>query len=664
MILNVINGKILFPTDTTIDGVVYKAETWNVFGSLSNVDVGKETVYIALDDFKSRPTISKYIYKVSELMVGTFNVRSGTSWGNDYFGAPSSHGNVSCIAINKIVDECIFKGNSVPVEKNTVTYSVDDNEATYSPASPLKFDKGSTIKLTATPNDGYKFDENHLPGWFTGFDNKEFTLNSDGTSSFTFDDSYDGEDISISSNAFNENYSINVTLEIQGDDAGKVTTNPASPVNVKVGKSVVVSIVPNEGWAFNADSVAQYGTDGMMGVDWVDCDKPSDTSRTFTLTCADGDTDYTMYVQVSGLVAAAPVEKKTHYSFTTSSSHFSISPGMEFDVNEGAPVTVTITPDSGWHIGNTDTAFVVIDGNTKTFTSDGYKYTLEFVYSNTDNESYTGVLTVNLTEGDKPGAVRTNFFTVFEPTDANMKTINNAIFISPSGEVTGVVDSFISYKKFYVDIPTDGVSQLKAGQYDFGVKAPVVHKLVLNYDCGELDVNEKYSSLLDYSGYTSVRMYLPFVGFVEADVNRIMGSKIKINYVVDVQSGKCLAQIMVKSVSENGKADNEWVCIDEHSGIISRDEPINQGYIYYKGSYEVLSTVQLGELNAYLLITRKIPNEGNIGDYLGYPSSEVVTVGDCAGYVSFKQIHCDGVVCTDDERNMIENALKKGIVVS
>lgn len=663
MILNVINGKILFRNDTTIDGVVYKAETWNVFGSLSNVDVGKQTVYITKNAF-GRPDISKYIYKVGELAVNTFNVRSGTSWGNDYFGAPSDHGGVACIAVNSIVDELIFKGDSVPAEKNTVTYNVDDNEATYSPASPLKYDKGTTIKLTATPNEGYKFDDNHLPGWFTGFDNNTFTLNSDGTASFTFDDSYDGEDISISSNAFNENYSINVTLEIQGDDAGKVTTSPVSPVNVKVGKSVVVSIVPNEGWAFNADSVAQYGRDGMMGIDWVDCDKPSDISRTFTLTCEDGDSDYTMYVQVSGLVATAPVEKKTHYSFTTSSSHFSISPGMEFDVADGSPVVVTITPDSGWHIDNTDTAFVVIDGNTKTFTSDGYKYTLEFVYSNADSESYTGVLTVNLTEGDKPGDVRTNFFTVFEPTDANMKTINNAIFISPSGEVTGVVDSFISYKKFYIDIPTDGVSQLKAGQYDFGVKAPVVHKLILNYDCGELDVNEKYSSLLDYSGYTSIRIYLPFVGFVEADVNRIMGNKIKINYVVDVQSGKCLAQVLVKSVSENGKIDNEWVCIDEHSGIISRDEPINQGYIYYKGSYEVLSTVQLGELNAYLLITRKIPNEGNIGDYLGYPSSEVVTVGNCTGYVSFKQIHCDGVVCTDDERTMIENALKKGIIVS
>lgn len=757
MILNIINGKILFTVDTTINGVVYKAETWNVFGSLSNVNIPKQAVYITKTT-TGYVDFYRYATKVGELKVNQFNYKDDMGWGNSPYtnGLMATHNSVNC---NKITDktiELIFKGDSVPEQINSLIYTANDDKATYSPISPLKFNKGGTIKLTANPIEGYKFDADHLPSFsingetkrftedilgsaifnfddsydgksiaidsnavekypapttytieytvgdeeasyspaspivydigssatliatpnegyafkngnlpqiFNGFNYFNFVLNNDGTAQFTFTDGSDFNHISIFSNAYRLKYSINVTIAVEGDDASKVDINPTSPIRVESGNPVIVNIIPKSGWTFSSDSIVQYGKEGMMGVDWVDCDKPSANSRTFTLTCEDDDSDYTMYVQVSGLVASTPSEKKTHYSFTTSSEHFSITPGMSFDVTEGSNVTVRIMPSVGWRIGDNDSASVIINGNTIIFNNDGNSFYHVFTYDS-NNTTLTGVLSVTLTQGEIPGVVRTNFFTIYEPTDDNMKAINNAIFIDSTGEITGVVDRFISYKKFYVDIPTDGVSQLKAGQYDFDTTAPVVHQLVLNYSCGELNVNEKYGSLLDYSGYTSIRIYLPFVGFVEADVNRIMGNKIKINYIVDVQSGKCLAQVMVKSVSENGKADNEWVCIDEHSGIISRDEPINQGYIYYKGNYEVLSTVQLGELNAYLLITRKIPNEGNIGDYLGYPGSEVVTVGDCSGYVSFKQIHCDGVVCTDDERTMIENVLKKGIIVS
>lgn len=757
MILNIINGKILFTVDTTINGVVYKAESWNVFGSLSNVDIPKQVVYITKTT-TGYVDLYRYATKVNELKVNQFNYKDDMGWGNSPYtnGLKAGHNGVNCIKIADKTIELIFKGDSVPdqinsvtytanddkatyspasplkfnkgntieilaipikdykfddnhvpsfsiddeikrftkniqgnatftfddsydgktiaidsnaVEKypepttNTVTYTVDDAEASYSPASPLIYDKGSSVTLIATPNEGYAFKNGNLPSFFNGFGNYSFTLNSDGTAQFIFRDSSDGDDITIYSNAYRLKYSINVTIAVEGDDAAKVNINPTSPIKVESGNPVIVNITPKSGWAFSSDSIVQYGKEGMMGVDWVDCDQPSANSRTFTLTCEDGDSDYTMHVQVSGLVASTPSVNKTHYSFTTNSEHFSITPGMSFDVTEGTTVTVRIMPSVGWRIGDSDSASVVINGNTIIFNNDGNSFYHVFTYDS-NNTTLTGVLSVTLTQGEIPGAVRTNFFTVYEPTDDNMKAINNAIFIDSTGEITGVVDRFISYKKFYVDIPTDGVSQLKAGQYDFDTTAPVVHKLVLNYSCGEVNVNEKYANLMDYSGYSSARLYLPFVGFVDVDINRIMNNKIKINYVVDVQSGKCLAQVFVKSISESGKTDNEWVCIDEHGGIISRDEPINQGYIYFKGSYEVLSTVQLGELNAYLLITRKIPNEGNIGDYLGYPSSEVVTVGDCAGYVSFKQIHCDGVVCTDDERNMIENALKKGIVVS
>lgn len=48
-----------------------------------------------------------------------------------------------------------------------------------------------------------------------------------------------------------------------------------------------------------------------------------------------------------------------------------------------------------------------------------------------------------------------------------------------------------------------------------------------------LDFKNYYNSFLDYSGYTEIKMYLPYLGFVDVDVDLVMGKKAYVQYKVD-----------------------------------------------------------------------------------------------------------------------------------
>lgn len=48
-----------------------------------------------------------------------------------------------------------------------------------------------------------------------------------------------------------------------------------------------------------------------------------------------------------------------------------------------------------------------------------------------------------------------------------------------------------------------------------------------------LEFKNYYNSFLDYSGYTEIKMYLPYLGFVDVDVDLVMGKKLYVQYKVD-----------------------------------------------------------------------------------------------------------------------------------
>ena len=64
-------------------------------------------------------------------------------------------------------------------------------------------------------------------------------------------------------------------------------------------------------------------------------------------------------------------------------------------------------------------------------------------------------------------------------------------------------------------------------------------------NCGDVLVEKRYDSALDYSPYTEVSCFLPFIGTVTFDTDEVMGNYIAIKYHIDVATGVCVAFVTV-----------------------------------------------------------------------------------------------------------------------
>lgn len=337
------------------------------------------------------------------------------------------------------------------------------------------------------------------------------------------------------------------------------------------------------------------------------------------------------------------------------------------DVTYVADEKFTVTPESPVHVANEDVTLsvtlidgylwkdgsqtIVIDGNTITGTV--VDNTCTFIL-NSSNVGSGGNITWNLNYEIyiPPATDRTDFFTVYIPTDENMKTINNAIFLNGTN-IVDVLHYFSSYKKFFCNIPIEGYKELKASRYDFGVTAPYTKSYNLDIDCGSIRIDETFNSVLDYTPFSRLTIFLPFIGFQELDVSMVMNNTLHVVYTVDVLSGRCLSKLFVTiGVNES--------CIAEYAGTIASDEVFSNGD-QYSGGYELMTSMQLGELTPFVLISTKVPLDNGGANLDGLPVEEVKRVGDCTGYIKYSFINASGCSGTDAEKTEIENLLKSGI---
>ena len=407
----------------------------------------------------------------------------------------------------------------------------------------------------------------------------------------------------------------------------------------------------------------KYTIDSMTVYEYSDSHRDDEiTHYDITPQTVDNTTKFTWYFKNDSLNSVKLVinstAQSTTYTITYSIADSNwgdkvvISPMSPIEVEKGSTTTVQVTPRSGYYFSGTDTCTMSIEDQLEnvpfTLTSDGKMY-LEM------GESYSNLtltLEFTVTSGERPVvSKRTNFYTVYAPTDENMKKINSTVFIDNND----VIGKFISYKKFWCVIPTDGIAKMKAGNYDFKFEAPVVHGNIIDVDCGSVNVEELHHSLLDYSPFSRLTIYLPFIGFMDLDDKMVMGKTVRVNYRVDVLSGRCLAEVytMIDDSTES--------CITSYAGTIASDEPLSQGQVNYKGGYELMTSMQLGELTPFILVNTQVPLDSGSVNIDGLPVEEVKRVGDCTGYIKYSFINASGCSGTDAEKTEIENLLKSGI---
>ena len=198
------------------------------------------------------------------------------------------------------------------------------------------------------------------------------------------------------------------------------------------------------------------------------------------------------------------------------------------------------------------------------------------------------------------GGLNSGFVTLYSPTMAEVQNLARymwagsfdidslkKIFANPMDVILGfsivpLTDEELGLENDYIaigNIPT----QLHA--------ARVTNQYAI-IDCGHIDLKGIWGAYLDYSPYTKIQLYLPYIGFVELSADDCMDSFIAIKYSVDIYSGACLAQIYCK---DDADSDSGHV-LYQFSGNCASWYPITSGQYQYFiiSAYNILSGVGMG----------------------------------------------------------------------
>ena len=124
-------------------------------------------------------------------------------------------------------------------------------------------------------------------------------------------------------------------------------------------------------------------------------------------------------------------------------------------------------------------------------------------------------------------------------------------------------DAIISSHALPVHIPVSETTGIVVAGIDTGILSNVPKTQWVNLDCGSLTISPYWGGFMDYAPYTSISLFLPYIGEVTLDTDEVMGHKVNLKYVIDIMSGMCIAVIGIDGTARY-----------QYSGTCSYDIPI------------------------------------------------------------------------------------------
>lgn len=161
------------------------------------------------------------------------------------------------------------------------------------------------------------------------------------------------------------------------------------------------------------------------------------------------------------------------------------------------------------------------------------------------------------------GAVSGGAFNVFKLTANEFNAFNGELYSD---------NAWTALKNYFND-PLDfmiGCIMVPAIAQSLGVLHPKFNSYVwsqayarvieqyVELNCGSIVCRAYYGSCFDYSPYTKVQLFLPFIGYVDLDPDEIMDMAVSIKYHIDVCTGDCVAFVSSALVSENARVIGQY----------------------------------------------------------------------------------------------------------
>lgn len=237
-------------------------------------------------------------------------------------------------------------------------------------------------------------------------------------------------------------------------------------------------------------------------------------------------------------------------------------------------------------------------------------------------------------------------------------------------------------------------AELMVGNISTGLTMPLATRQYVVVDCGTVNVLPKWGAYLDFSPYSKLQLFLPYIGYVDVSPDDCMNGTISVRYTVDLLSGTCVVQVkcqdhvlyefagtcscscpvtagqyqnVVTSALKLGSALASSVTSlggmlgaldDVANTAVSAAKPAISRSGGFGGSSGLM-----GHQVPYLILT--VPRMCTPGDQsamMGYPSFVTETLGDLSGYCVVDTIHLSGIPgASTADLEEIDQLLKGGV---
>lgn len=295
----------------------------------------------------------------------------------------------------------------------------------------------------------------------------------------------------------------------------------------------------------------------------------------------------------------------------------------------------------------------------------------------------------------------TKFVSLYNPTESQLNNLAYFMWhtLDPTTWIKVVadpMDAIISLSVLPIAIPSSSASDISVGGISTGVSCNLASAQYISFDAGTITVPQYSNSYLDYAPYTTISIYLPYVGLRKIPTDLVMGKVLGVKYRIDIFTGACCVYITVGDsvilqftgncaqqipfTSSNWTQAITTMISMIGSGVMAVANPATAALSVAGMANSAVNGLHadietgganggnvgfLGVQKPYIIIQRPkqcIP--ANQNTFTGYPSYITATFGDLKGYTEVDKIILENINATENELNELESLLKGGVYVN
>lgn len=263
------------------------------------------------------------------------------------------------------------------------------------------------------------------------------------------------------------------------------------------------------------------------------------------------------------------------------------------------------------------------------------------------------------------------------------------------------IDAIVSFHAIPVLPQTDPPETIFIGNFNTHETADTVKNEFRVVDCGTVNINEYWGSALDYSPYTKVEIFLPFIGIKELTPEDTMKTTVHVKYYIDMLTGECVAFIKCGQsvlyhftgdcklqIPLTGQSEDLYQNAASSAGNLVTSMAVGSavgggvgmaaGAIISNAANIAstkIKTNRSGSLGGaksimddfvpYIIIHRPVQSLAkDYNKFKGYTSNITSVLGALTGYTEVEHIHLQGISdATEAEMKEIESLLKSGVLL-